>query len=221
MTKLSKQRARILVGLVPPGEEGAWLAVCREAVADAGLAHDRRHVYDAGEVGAFIRDLRPHEVAVVSRLAALDERPTLDGLPVGEAFWLRLTALRETCAFIVDADADGLSSRDGDAWLQHAHATYRLVTKGRTLTPEKARAMALKSRWKRRAKAGSVARLRSRARRTDWQDIKIMWTSNGYPNAGAALAAIGAKYPELEGASRSTIERITKVGRNGKAIKYR
>lgn len=221
--KRKPEHARVFLGLVPTEGEAAWTKLCRETVESIdGLSwtRARRHVYNAGEVDALIHATRSDEIVVVSQLSALDDRPLPDGLSVGEAFWLRLMDLRGACLYIVDAE-NGITSRDGAAWTAHAKRTYRSVTKGRTLTPEKARVMAIKSKKKRRAKPGSVAEFKSRARTEDRKRVTMLWTSRAFANAGEALETIYVDFPELNGASRSTIERITGVGRNGRPSKHR
>lgn len=141
--KIMPTLARAYVSDAIPTSRAHQVEMCAEAVAaiDGLPALDK--VYGPAEADAFIRDLRPTEVAVLSRVLALDERPTPSGMGVGAALAERIVAIEGACLYVVDATAK-LRSTDRK-WVKHRRAAIATASRGRTLPSEKAKKMQRKS----------------------------------------------------------------------------
>jgi hypothetical protein len=165
-------------------------------------------VYTEGEIAdaraAWLRALRPTEVALLPRLDVLAVLRTPKGPRPSVDFTATLAAVSDRCLYIQDA-THGITSRDGKRWHELvAWAAYK-ITVGRALPTKKARAMARK-RWK-DAKPGTVRRWLSPimdATRHRWAQH---WRD---PKHGSEQKAFDALPDEIkqELGSKSTARRI-------------
>lgn len=127
----------------------------REAVAAAGA----KIIYVEGEVAnaraAWIKALRPEEIAMLPRLDVLPVLRAPNGVRPSVDFPAILATVQDRCLYIVDA-ASGVTSKDGKRWHELVAWTAHKITAGRALPVEQAKRMAQK-RWD-NAAPGTVAR---------------------------------------------------------------
>lgn len=127
----------------------------RKAVEAAGA----KVIYAEGEVAdaraAWLRALRPDEVAMLPRLDVLAVLRTPSGPRPSVDFASTLAAVQDKCLYIHEAES-GTTSKDGKRWHELVAWAAGRVAGGRALPAKKARAMA-KKRWA-NAAPGTVAR---------------------------------------------------------------
>jgi hypothetical protein len=176
----------------------------RRAVESVGTAA----VYVEGEIAdaraAWLKALRPNEVAVLPSLEVLAIIRSPHGPRPSADFSAALSAVQGRCAYIVDART-GITSQDGQRWLDLVAWAAHRIAAGRALPTKKARAMARK-RWK-DAEPGTVARWLSPhmdAARHRWAQH---WRD---PKHGSEQKAFDALPDEIkrELGSKSTARRI-------------
>lgn len=127
----------------------------RKAVVDAGAKIVYVEGEDANARAAWLKALRPNEVAMLPRLDVLavlrapgQPRPAVD-------LAATLAVLQDKCLYIHEAES-GTTSKDGKRWHELVAWAANRVAGGRALPKKAARAMA-KKRWA-NAEPGTVAR---------------------------------------------------------------
>lgn len=205
---MSKQPtyARAFIGDLPLLSQEAQIELCRSAVDCLDGLPPLKHIYQSDEFDLFVADLEreANQIAIVARLVAIAEKNP-KGRRRGVAFHLRLDRLTRAALVILDAET-GIRSDQGDAWTRHVEITANRITNGRTLSSVRAKKMAAKKHAKR--PRGIEQEWKSPAKAEERKHLGTLWRDPSIPNAAAALEQIGEKFPELDGVSRKTIERI-------------
>lgn len=176
----------------------------RKAVESAGA----KVVYVEGETPdarrAWLKALRPTEVAMLPRLDVLPVLRTPKGKRPSVDFPAALAEVQDRCLYILDAH-HGITSKDGKNWHDLVAWAAHKITVGRALPSKRGRAMARK-RWA-NAEPGTVARWMS----PHMADKRHRWAQHWRdPKYGSEQKAFDALPDELKAelGSKSTARRI-------------
>lgn len=163
---------------------GHPLARQRERCEEAGATR----IYEDDQRAAWIRSLRPGDVAMIDRLALLAEPRRPGKLRPGADFAATLAAILARCAEVREA-ATGISSHDGQPWLDAVARAAEQVSAGRTLTPARARKIGERGRSVMQERSASATLARPEAKPL-LKEIEALWMSPAFGHRDDAAEAI-------------------------------